>query len=82
MFPPPSDQIGPRPPRTKLEHFKRAEASSWSQLNFEHFLRMDQQVGTDLVFMFYTGFSIHLSKIEIIVKLIMISQVQYPMFLE
>ena len=58
VFPPPSDQIGPRPPRTKLEHFKRAEASSWSQLNFEHFLRMDQQVGTDLVFMFYKGFSL------------------------
>ena len=58
VFPPPSDQIGPRPPRTKLEHFKRAEASSWSQLNFEHFLRMDQQVGTDLAFMFYKGFSL------------------------
>ena len=60
VFPPPSDQIGPRPPRTKLEHFQRAEASSysWTQFKFEHFLRMDQQVGTDLVFMFYNGFSI------------------------
>ena len=58
VFPPPSDQIGPRPPRTKLEHFKRAESSSWSQLNFEHFLRMDQQVGTDLLLIFYKGFLI------------------------
>ena len=66
VFPPPSDQIGPRPPRTKLEHFQRAETSSysWSPFNFEHLLRMDQQVGTDLVFMFYSGFSIYLSKLK------------------
>ena len=49
MFPPPSDQIGPRPPRTKLEHFQRAKQivkpSSWNTFEFENVLDMDQQVG-------------------------------------
>ena len=49
MFPPPSDQIGPRPPRTKLEHFQRAKQIvkpfSWNIFKFESVLDMDQQVG-------------------------------------
>ena len=46
MFPPPSDQIGPTPPRTKLEHFKRADRNqdSWHNFHFKQVVYMDQQV--------------------------------------
>ena len=48
MFPPPSDQIGPRPPRTKLEHFRRAESisSAWENFELKQILNMDQQVSS------------------------------------
>merc|ERR1711962_624977 len=49
VFPPPSDQIvGPRPPRTKLEHFQRASPAvttySWNIFEFENIQDMDQQI--------------------------------------
>lgn len=49
VFPPLSDQIGPRPPRTRLHHFQPSKSITQHNFDLKQFLDMDQQIVPVLV---------------------------------